>query len=87
MKSAMPKTDTRVPKTAVLEMTYACNHDCLFCSVPWQAPGSNFSRLPELSVAEWKGCIDILVEKGDDPEDIRTNTEPVKGLDGKEVVA
>jgi len=29
----------------------------------------------------------ILVEKGDDPEVMRTNTEPVKGLDGKEVVA
>jgi succinate dehydrogenase/fumarate reductase flavoprotein subunit len=29
----------------------------------------------------------ILTEKGDAPEDIRTSTEPVKGLDGKEIGA
>jgi succinate dehydrogenase/fumarate reductase flavoprotein subunit len=40
---------------------------------------------PDRDDKKWR-C-HILVGKGDDPEDIRTDTEPVKGLDGKEGVA
>ena len=27
-----------LPATAVLEMTYRCNHRCMFCSCPWEDP-------------------------------------------------
>ena len=56
--------DTIVPKTAVLEMTYNCNHKCVFCSVPWESPEHNYEKLPELTVEEWKECIDELVSCG-----------------------
>jgi radical SAM protein with 4Fe4S-binding SPASM domain len=53
-----------LPTTAVLEMTYRCNHQCLFCSCPWEDPAGRFSRLPELSVAEWKEVIRQLTARG-----------------------
>jgi len=53
-----------LPATAVLEMTYACNHACRFCSCPWEAEGNGFTRRPELSVDEWKQCIDLLAGMG-----------------------
>lgn len=56
--------NTCVPRTAVLEMTYACNHACLFCSVPWESPRQTYEKRPELSICEWKNCIDILIGHG-----------------------
>ncbi|MFH1067247.1 MAG: radical SAM protein [bacterium] len=50
-----------VPKTAVLEMTYQCNHRCLFCSVPWENPKGDYKKSGELTIEEWKNCIDRLV--------------------------
>lgn len=63
-----------LPATAVLEMTYRCNHGCLFCSCPWYADNNDFDERPELSVAEWKslitkacqmGCCDIAFTGGE----------------------
>ena len=54
-----------LPTVAILEMTYACNHSCLFCSCPWEASKSNgFVPTAELSVDEWKTVIDILCARG-----------------------
>ena len=52
------------PKAAVLELTYRCNHRCKFCSCPWEAPGSTYPKGQELSIEEWKRCVDILYDKG-----------------------
>lgn len=56
--------NTIIPKTAVLEMTYKCNHRCIFCSVPWENPQGNYKKLPELTVEEWKNCVDEIVGCG-----------------------
>jgi radical SAM protein with 4Fe4S-binding SPASM domain len=53
-----------VPRAAVLELTYRCNHTCLFCSVPWSSPRGDYGCKSELSVDEWKSCIDELTQKG-----------------------
>jgi radical SAM protein with 4Fe4S-binding SPASM domain len=47
-----------LPPTAVLEMTYRCNHACLFCSCPWFA--DNFAIEDEIGADEWKAVIDEL---------------------------
>ncbi len=46
-----------LPSTGVLEMTYRCNHRCLFCSCPWEAESNGFHRRRELTTQEWKDCI------------------------------
>ncbi|MCL2624311.1 MAG: radical SAM protein, partial [Planctomycetaceae bacterium] len=51
-------TKPALPLTAVLEMTYRCNHACLFCSCPWFA--DNFDVREEIGVGEWKAVIDEL---------------------------
>lgn len=53
-----------LPRTAVLEMTYRCNHACLFCSCPWFAPDGRFEKLPELTTAQWKEAIATLCRMG-----------------------
>lgn len=53
-----------IPKTAVIELTYNCNHKCMFCSVPWDHPNDVYETLPELSIREWKVCVDKLVRQG-----------------------
>jgi radical SAM protein with 4Fe4S-binding SPASM domain len=53
-----------LPATAVLETTYLCNHQCLFCSCPWEAPDSKFDKKKELSINEWKQIIKTLIDKG-----------------------
>lgn len=53
-----------LPATAVLELTYRCNHRCLFCSCPWEAEGGAFDRRAELSTAEWKTVIDKVTSMG-----------------------
>lgn len=52
-----------IPKLAVLELTYKCNHSCLFCSCPWEANIDGFPKYQketELNVDEWKQAINIL---------------------------
>ena len=53
-----------LPSTAVMEMTYRCNHKCLFCSCPWENPDGSFAREQELTTDEWKDVIDRLVQMG-----------------------
>ena len=53
-----------LPGTAVLEMTYRCNHRCVFCSCPWEADHGDFARLPELTVEQWKPVLRRLAEMG-----------------------
>ncbi len=53
-----------LPPTAVLEMTYRCNHRCTFCSCPWEAPGDSFPRWEELSTDDWKRVLRRLAEMG-----------------------
>lgn len=53
-----------LPKAAVLELTYKCNHKCKFCSCPWDAPDSKYPKGEELSVDEWIRVVDILYSQG-----------------------
>jgi radical SAM protein with 4Fe4S-binding SPASM domain len=53
-----------LPATAVLEMTYLCNHKCVFCSCPWERADGDFDRREELSVDEWKETIRRLTGMG-----------------------
>lgn len=53
-----------LPKTAMVELTYKCNHKCKFCSCPWDAPDSKYPKGEELSVAEWIRVVDILYYQG-----------------------
>ncbi len=53
-----------LPSTVVLELTYKCNHNCIFCSCPWDAADNRFPRLPELTTNEWKTAIAELAGLG-----------------------
>lgn len=53
-----------LPTTGVLEMTYRCNHACLFCSCPWFAEGNGFDVRAEMTVAEWQALIRRLCTMG-----------------------
>lgn len=53
-----------LPATAVLEMTYRCNHQCLFCSCPWEADNNGFNRREEMDFDGWKNCISTLSRMG-----------------------
>ncbi len=51
-----------LPPQAVLEMTYRCNHKCLFCSCPWFA-----DMIPcdeELGTGEWCELIETYCKLG-----------------------
>jgi sulfatase maturation enzyme AslB (radical SAM superfamily) len=54
-----------LPTTAVLELTAACNHKCLFCSCPWEAAAVNgFESRSELSATNWKEVVTMLCARG-----------------------
>jgi radical SAM protein with 4Fe4S-binding SPASM domain len=53
-----------LPTTAVLELTYACNHRCIFCSCPWEAPDGSFARHAEMDLDAWKDLIAELCRRG-----------------------
>lgn len=72
-----------LPATAVLELTYACNHECLFCSCPWY--GQGFEELPELTVEEWKSVLTALASRGVS-EFAFTGGEPLLKEGWKEIV-
>ncbi len=46
-----------LPATAVLEMTYRCNHRCLFCSCPWFDAEGDFDIRREMTAQQW---IDLI---------------------------
>ncbi len=52
-----------LPTSAVLEMTYECNHKCLFCSCPWESK-SGFEKRAPLTKDEWKTVIKTITELG-----------------------
>ena len=54
----------RLPSSAVLELTYQCNHHCLFCSCPWYVPNSTYLKQRELNLQEWKEVVDRLYAEG-----------------------
>ncbi|MCL1920522.1 MAG: radical SAM protein [Kiritimatiellaeota bacterium] len=54
-----------LPATAVLEMTWACNHACLFCSCPWFDMARGDARPPEeMPVSEWKELVETFARAG-----------------------
>jgi radical SAM protein with 4Fe4S-binding SPASM domain len=53
-----------LPTTAVLEMTYRCNHGCLFCSCPWFDDKGSFNIRPEMDAQQWKSLISRLCTMG-----------------------
>jgi radical SAM protein with 4Fe4S-binding SPASM domain len=59
--------DIYIPDSVVLELTYRCNHRCLFCSCPWEADTEGYPKYEkneELTVEQWKQALDILGEYG-----------------------
>ena len=48
----------KLPRTAVLEMTYRCNHQCVFCSCPWFA--GHYDVLPEIDADTWCRLLEEL---------------------------
>lgn len=60
MKNSIPI----LPKSVALELTYRCNHHCLFCSCPWYAPNSSYPLGKELSTTQWKWVIEKLYDYG-----------------------
>ena len=53
-----------LPQAAVLELTYRCNHQCIFCSCPWDAPVANYKKGMELDVDQWKMAVSKLYDRG-----------------------
>ena len=53
---------TRLPNVAALELTYRCNHRCLFCSCPWESDETY--KKAELKAEEWFSVIDELMKNG-----------------------
>jgi len=51
------------PANAVLEMTYNCNHKCLFCSCPWENTTKHdffYDKREELNFCDWKKVLNTL---------------------------
>ena len=55
-------TMNNLPSYAALELTYRCNHLCLFCSCPWEADAAY--KTEEMSTDEWKRVVDELIGHG-----------------------
>jgi len=53
-----------LPTTAVLEMTYRCNHVCNFCSCPWERENPKIKKQEELSTDQWKDVISKMSQMG-----------------------
>ena len=72
-----------LPAVAALELTYCCNHQCIFCSCPWEAD-ENYKE-KELSADEWFQVIDLLLERGVQSFTL-TGGEPLTRKDLKEII-
>jgi len=56
-----------LPKSAVLELTYRCNHKCKFCSCPWEnteKQSLSYEKYEELSIDDWKRVLKVLDQSG-----------------------
>lgn len=51
-----------LPKTMAVELTYSCNHKCLFCSCPWES--NAIIKEQELSTEEWKNLFSQAKKRG-----------------------
>ncbi len=58
------RASTFLPSTVVIELTYECNHNCIFCSCPWYADRGKFPVLEELTTSQWKETIKELADLG-----------------------
>lgn len=56
----MTSDELRFPQSAILELTYRCNHRCLFCSCPWDAPQSLYRKGSEMDFEQWRQTLDVL---------------------------
>ena len=57
------KTSPYIPGYVVLELTYKCNQQCLFCSCPWEAESADapgYEKDEELNFEGWKKVLDKL---------------------------
>ena len=57
------KRSVYIPSSVVLELTYRCNHRCLFCSCPWEAESADapkYDKGEELHFEDWKKVLDKL---------------------------
>ena len=72
-----------LPEVATLELTYRCNHRCLFCSCPWEA--NNSYKDDELGLDEWFRVIDKLLKFGAQSFTL-TGGEPLIRNDIKEII-
>lgn len=51
-----------LPRAAILEMTFRCSHECVYCSCPWYAPESRYPVGPPQTAGEYIKMIDHLVD-------------------------
>ena len=51
-----------LPRVAALELTYRCNHRCLFCSCPWEA--EKIAPEDELETEVWACALHELARRG-----------------------
>ena len=52
-----------IPESVVFELTYKCNHRCLFCSCPWEAEAVGapfYEKGTELHFEDWKKVLNKL---------------------------
>lgn len=52
----------KLPCNVNLELTYRCNHRCIFCSCPWEAEQTY--REDELTLKQWRDAIKLLYDNG-----------------------
>lgn len=53
-----------LPTTAVLELSYACSHSCIYCSCPWERTGGGFEVRKEMPTGRWMAVLRELVDNG-----------------------
>ncbi|MDR0502043.1 MAG: radical SAM protein [Treponema sp.] len=56
-----------LPITGVIELTYRCNHKCLYCSCPWENELDGYPKYEkgtEFDLTQWKQAMDILEKNG-----------------------
>ena len=51
-----------LPRVLTAELTYRCNHTCLFCSCPWEADRT--IKATELSAGEWADIFHVVRQRG-----------------------
>jgi radical SAM protein with 4Fe4S-binding SPASM domain len=54
------QSDILLPHAAILELTFKCNHQCIFCCCPWEAPNNDYPIQEELNIDNWKQIVDYL---------------------------